>query len=86
MARGVGSGDGGAVMGNSGDALIDLARAYRINGDLVVCRKCGRGQQIVWREKDFHHREGCSLSSSPSKPWLAIVDAIQNAPVAEQEP
>lgn len=70
----------------SGDALNNLAREYKHDGDLMVCRKCRRGQQIVWREHAFPHQDGCKQAGAESRPWLRLAEAIAAAPLARTAP
>lgn len=71
---------------NSGDPLNDLARKYKHDGDLMVCRKCGRGQQITWRQYAFPHRGDCKSGGAESRPWLLLAEAIAFAPLARGTP
>lgn len=60
-------------------ALIQLAKVYKWDGDLLRCRACNRAQHVLWFAAEFPHPSECPLINAPKNPWLVIRAALATA-------
>jgi len=69
----------------SGEALIDFASRWKLNGDWIECRVCKRPQQVSWCLHPFPHRDGCKHTAAEGQPWLTLRGLI-GAQVSHAKP
>lgn len=62
-------------------ALFDLDATYRMEADVMICRHCGRTQQVSWHTHDFQHRTDCHGAGAwaPQRPWGLLAEALSAA-------
>jgi hypothetical protein len=64
--------------GKPADALNRLADSYRVNGDLMECRKCNRGIHVSRMGETMNHAADCPNEDDPN-PWSIMSDALRLA-------
>jgi hypothetical protein len=64
--------------GNPWDALNRLADDYRVNGDLMECRKCNRGIHASRMTETLRHAAYCPNEEDPN-PWTIMRAALEKA-------
>lgn len=64
----------------AGQNLIELADHYSMNGDLMVCCGCKRGQQVSHLFKPFIHASACKQTPMhDDRPWLSVLQTMVRA-------
>lgn len=60
-------------------AVLKLAYDWKQDGDLMVCRKCGRKLNIAYAHEKFPHSSDCLAMSDvkTQMPWLRLKDALE---------
>lgn len=61
-----------------GRALIEFGRAWKLDGDLLVCRGCNRALHVSRGGDPLHHLVGCS-NANAVHPWSALSFIIGTA-------
>lgn len=60
-------------MSENSEALNRFSAGWKLNGDLIECRKCRRSQHVSWVHEDFKHRAGCrSEGKVCADPWKTL--------------
>lgn len=57
------------------EALRTLAKNWKLDGDLLVCRECERGLIASREGEPLAHRAGCKNVNN--HPWNALRSAIK---------
>lgn len=52
--------------------LYDLSRDYKLNADLLVCRKCHRGIIFSRIDEDMRHASDCLNRELTTNPWKLL--------------
>jgi len=60
-------------------ALMDLFRLYRWNGDVMYCRTCNRGIHFTRRKEQMHHASDCQ-GAGDLNPWELLHQCIAELP------
>ncbi|GLF74793.1 hypothetical protein ALQ08_200321 [Pseudomonas syringae pv. delphinii] len=61
------------------EKLVDWNRRWRIQGGIVICRKCAAQQPETLSDQPFAHHFDCDEDSSKSpRPWTDL-DAIRKS-------
>lgn len=72
-------------------ALRDFGRAWKLDGDLLVCRSCGRALHVSRAGERLHHAGDCTKDKMAGHPWSALQFIVGTggwaaAPSGEREP
>jgi hypothetical protein len=65
--------------------LNDFADRWALDGDLIRCRRCNRGQHTSWAHHDFQHAAGCRNEQAEGDPWKVLLGMI-NAQIMKAQP
>ncbi|MBS9758479.1 hypothetical protein JR044_31280 [Pseudomonas aeruginosa] len=61
--------------------LIEHARQWEVDGDLIRCRTCGRGHLASKAGELFVHADGCAARSDFARnPWRDLADLLRELP------
>lgn len=68
--------------------LLDFAKDWVLDGDLLRCRACKRAHIASRQDEDFIHRSDCKKNRIGGRPWTALQAILTMLPsggsVAEQ--
>ena len=64
---------------HGGPALSDLFALYRLDVDLMICRRCRRRQEVSWQDHPFPHAGDCFQRHAEPHPWQRLAWIVSNA-------
>lgn len=68
------------------NALNDFADRWALDGDVIRCRKCKRGQHTSWAHHDFQHAALCWNAAAEQNPWKTLLGLINAQVMRAKQP
>lgn len=65
--------------------LIEFAKNFRLNGDLLECVECHRSQIASRQEEPFVHRSDCKRMMIRGYPWIHLTSVLMLDPSRDSE-